>query len=422
MKFVISLFLFFIVFQQINAQQLDKIQQFVDEGKYTEAIKLLEKKQTTTHFTCIDYFQLGKLYFSINRNDKAEELIKKAVTTCPSNLSYLNTLADLYFEKNQFDKSDSVYNVILKIDSVNYSALNHRAKLFLKRNQFVDAFLAYEKLMPFDSLNPYYPRSMGYCMQKINDLTRAAKYYTKSLSIDSVDYNTIILFSNLLNAQNNSQEAMNLIDKGLAIYPLDIIMLKSKANLLYQIKKYDEASKFYLKAAKLGDSIQPTYRQLGICYFMVGAYNKEAIMYLEKAFRMDQSDYTSAFYLSLAYRSDKRGVDAKEKMLKAIDIMTPKQISLYYVELGNTYLFLKKPNEAINAYKTVLWYEPERKDILVEIAVVYETEMKDYNSALRYYQQFKNEYKDDDQELIDYTNSKITKIKEELFFRKEKKK
>lgn len=399
----------------LNAQSTQHWQTFVKYGEIHKAIEILEKEIKNDSLNCLKMFELGKLYEQTYKSNFALNQYKKISILCIDNIEYNLNFARFYSDEENFLKSDSIYLRVLKADSMNFMALNNLAKNKIRQNKFVDAIEFYNKLSYLDSLNAYYYRRIGYCYNKIDSLDKAEMHYLQALKHDSLEYNSIILLSDLYDIKTQDSLRDYYIDFGLKYFENDARLLARKGKFLTQNQKYLEAIPFYEKAIYYGDSIHINYRQLGLCYLL--SASKPSIETLEKAYKLNKEDYTTMFYLAIAYRNSMKHEKSIETFNKAFEIMIPKQISVYYLEQANTYRIMGKYNDALSSYNKVIYYQPDRFDTYIDIAVMYEKDIKDYSKALKYYEIHKKEYTGNDEETIKYIDSKILKMKEELHFR-----
>ncbi|PLX12584.1 MAG: hypothetical protein C0594_02245 [Marinilabiliales bacterium] len=399
----------------MNAQ-IDSVNYYKASGNYYRAIQLLENQMKNNPENCMNMSALAELYQAVYKPNKAIEYYQKATSICKDRIDLQGRYADILFEEDKYNKADSIYDVILERSPTNFNAINKKAKLLVKAGLYNEAIRYY---LVLDSLSPsasYFKRAVASCYQKLDSIRNAYQWYRKAYDCDTTDLKSIITYSNFLHKNAWVDSALLIVNKGLSLYPINYDLKKKKANILFMQEKYHEAIPLFEEVVTHTDSSFTMMRQLGISYHMAGGYRSESIEVLTRATKLEPEDYISAFYLGLSYRQMGQTDRALEQINHAIDLLIPKQVVLYYVERGNTHLLMSNPSKTIEDYKTALWYSPDRKQILVEIGLVYEKEMNDLKSALIYYERFKREYNGADEQLVTYINDKIRKVKEELHF------
>jgi tetratricopeptide (TPR) repeat protein len=158
-----------------------------------------------------------------------------------------------------------------------------KANILLDEDRFVEALSLYDEVLKTD----YYLQdkkksrilnNTGFCLYKLNDLEKAVDSYKKALEIDP----------NYANCLNN----------------LAVVMINQK--------KYKEAVPCLEQANRIEKNIKIVFNLFAVYYYL--DHRKEALVYLEEAFRLDE-----------AYTEDRlkkknisqRDIDRLKKYIKA---------------------------------------------------------------------------------------------------------
>jgi tetratricopeptide (TPR) repeat protein len=99
----------------------------------------------------------------------------------------------------------------------------------------------------------------------------------------------------------------------------------------------------------------------------------------------------------------------------AIEGTVPTYVSEMYHHLGQIYGSQRKFKESIEAMEKAYKLEPDKHELLFDIATTYEEFNSNKTLALNYYRLYLNET-DVDSKNVNYALDRITKIKEDLFF------
>lgn len=95
---------------------------------------------------------MGELYLAKNENEKAMKILVKACTENPSDTSIMQSLAEAYRKVGQPEQAIEIYKKILKINSNNASAYYNMGKTFLEmgvKDKAIDAIKKSWELNPF---------------------------------------------------------------------------------------------------------------------------------------------------------------------------------------------------------------------------------------------------------------------------------
>ena len=109
--------------------------------------------------------------------------------------------------------------------------------------------------------------------------------------------------------------------------------------------------------------------------------------------------------------------EAETMMLWAIDATVPEYVAEMYHHLGQIYGQQRKFAESVAALEKSVELNPKKHEVLFEIATTYEEFNSNKTLALNYYQIYLKEAGEAG-ENTNYALTRITKIKEDLFFDK----
>jgi tetratricopeptide (TPR) repeat protein len=154
----------------------------------------------------------------------------------------------------------------------------------------------------------------------------------------------------------------------------------SKAEKLYNDKKYDEAAVAYDKAAALDTKNETAFYMAGWCYNDLEKFT-DAIERLKKAVLLKKDDQLAWQELGYAYKKTSKNDEALNALNKAIAIKPT--YALAYKQLGDVYQNMKKNAEAIAAYKKCYDNDANNDNACYNLGYIYNG-MGEYNSALEW--------------------------------------
>lgn len=156
--------------------------------------------------------------------------------------------------------------------------------------------------------------------------------------------------------------------------PIDIIMKPipkhplSKANALYQQKKYAEALKEYQKALAENQELHQAYERIGLCHYRLGDMDNAI-----KAFKMmlEKEPQARNVLVNLsAILLEKGNLDEGMKYFKQLDEETINDHSLFY-NIGVLLFAREQMEQAIDYFKKCAARDPNYVDAYYQMALAY---------------------------------------------------
>jgi tetratricopeptide (TPR) repeat protein len=218
-----------------------------------------------------------------------------------------------------------------------------------------------------------------------------------------------------------------LANEGLAIDSLNIELRKHRAYLFYLTEQYDQALEDFNQVMVAGDSSKFTCKYYGLCFFEEKSF-WDARKHLLMAYEKDTLDAETTFFLGLSYRWSQEEEEGVKYLNKTLELLQPdpRQMSRIYIELAGVYQVLHQFDMTIESYNKVLEYSDHKDLIYFRLGQVYEENLHNKKLAIEYYQkyidlrtadhQLYNSSTETMEPLLDQVQSRINRLKEELFF------
>lgn len=215
------------------------------QKKRLDEAKVLYEKILTINPNQIDaLYSFSVLCMSQNQNDKAIEMLEKAISIRP-NKSYYNNLGILLSNKGRNDKAIEMFEKAIELDS-NYANAYQNLGIVLKEQGKLDKSL--EVLYKAILINPNYVSAynvLGAVLDKQNKFDEAIKIYKKAIELDpnycDAYYNLGITFKDLAKLD----DAMDMFDKAISINNNHIDSCWNKSLIHLMLGDFEEGFRLY---------------------------------------------------------------------------------------------------------------------------------------------------------------------------------
>ncbi|MCK4607918.1 MAG: tetratricopeptide repeat protein, partial [Gammaproteobacteria bacterium] len=288
------------------------------EKLYREILQIEPDHADVLHF-------LGILKAQQSNFETAKELLTKAVKLEPESASFHNSLANTLKNIGQLKQAISHYKIALKLEPNYATAYNNLANIFLIQQ----------------------------------NLTKAKTYYLKALEnnpeyIDA-NYNVAII----LRKQNKDNEALECLDKILALKNNHAAAHNQKAEIKHQQGEFELALHHYKECLKLDPLNPELFHNIGAIFIEQG--NPTAALKYYLRLLQIAPDFDIYYNLGVIYMYQGRPSDAILYFKKALQ-QNPDHFATHS-NLGAIYLKAEDYNNAILHYKIALKLEPKNSEI-----------------------------------------------------------
>ncbi len=428
MKNILSLFIFTLIINSFLFAQdnhIFKIDSLITEGNYSEALKNAQILVTLDSINANSWIVLGKTNRLNQHYTDAVFAYEKANLLSINNKALLLILAKTYKLSANRSKAVKIYKQVLQLDSSNVAAQINLSGIYLKQGKFNKAYVFFEQLYKSDTLNSEYVRQMGYCKYRINDIVNAFELYKKSYELNNQNLNTIYWLSNIYSNSQKYDTATAIINLALIHYPYNGRLYASRGNVSFKQSHNYRSAEDYKKAIELEYVTNTLKKNLGKSLYAIKKYH-EAKEVLESLIIRDTVDYQVCNYLGHIYNALRNYDKALMFYDYAIRILTPGSIimSSIYSGMSDSYAgkgqFYKQIDYIKKRSKQQALISPDNMvyQHFLEIADIYDRNIKDKKMALKYYQKYWNIIKDWDfrPEHKEQVLAKINHLKEDLHF------
>ena len=250
--------------QRHDNESFYKGNDYLNKKMYNEAILEFSRAIQINPSLWQAYGNRGNAYREKGDFDKAISDFNTVILNNPKEaLAYYNR-GLTYNKKGDLDRAISDYTQAIEIDPSLWQAYGNRGNTYYDQDKLEEAISDFTKVIEINPNSDIIYSSRGNAHFKKGDLDQAIFDYEKVIQInpnfDKV-YQTNVI-DNLVNAYNdkaytyyssgnNLEEGLRIIDKAIAFAPNDGIALGTKAELLYKMKRFNEAYEYIKKAVML---------------------------------------------------------------------------------------------------------------------------------------------------------------------------
>jgi tetratricopeptide (TPR) repeat protein len=372
------------------------------------------------------YYLGAFLQKRLMRQDSSLIYLKKAAEIDPDNEKILLALANDYTDLRRFPKAIGIYRDLIAKDSLKLTPHIQLAGLYMKISQFRGALEIYNYLHEREPDNASFLKSIGSCHMRLGNDLRALSYYKMAHQINPQDLSINLSLAGLYLKMKNYKDGLEIAERGLEVE-------RQSAELLYwsglfnylQGLHYQAITRFEVAEKNGNESVQ-LVQYLGICYYRTENYEK-ARDYLEKAILVNVNSFVLFNFLGNIYR-ELNDLEISELYFNnALAALAPPvdELTNTYLNLVETYILAGEYQKAVEAYIGALDYDKKNPYLYYGLAYTLDNYLNKPSEALEHYMMFSElaaviiESDNDMPSLIDYSNSRIKKIKEDIFFGQE---
>ena len=406
--------------------------QFSLFAQSTELLELWQKKDWKTLITASSqqiqanksnykaYYWKQYALLEQGNNADAIEVLKAAFKSCENKMEIRSELANLYFLQGMYLQAKTELDALLKEQRPDFRTFEQRVLIHEFAKERVAAINLLHRAKNNDASQIFYWIHLGENYKQLGEYDDAIKFYEMAMDMNPLDYETN---SNLARVylKVDPESALDICDLVLEKDSTNIRFIQIAASAHIKLDEEIEALKQYSKALSLGDSTLNTMRNAGIL-FQKFKKSDIALKLLNKSYQIDSTDVKVVFYLAMAethlFNPDK-GLELFDESLQ---LMQPDSsiLSIIHKEKAVIYADKKQHQKALDNYLIAHKFNPKKKFYLYLIAEQYDA-LNKKKEALEYYQKVFDSIDEKkgldllSASIRDYSESRISKLKEDLF-------
>jgi len=360
------------------------------------------------------WYRLGQGYQNLPPDEKSFDCFLKASVLDPGNSLYKFMVGKSFYEKNRNTKAKPLFLELCKADSMNWSYAYYLTSILMAQRNYDDAIKIYKRFYERDSVNYIILDRLGFAYLRKKEYRTSIDFFERSLDKHGENLNVIKNLSYLYPFVNKTNKAVEILTQGIEIDSMDMDLYVRRANIYFAQRIPDFYLKDYLNILASGDSSFLYLKRAGIGFAHSNMW-KDATFMLEKAYKLDSSDYDVLDYLGLSFSRLKEHKKSLYYYLRKEAQITALSWELYqtYISIGYEYLAEKNYSEAVNYFLLSL-EKGRNENLLMAVANIYDEKLNNVPKAIRYYRQFLSEARKQGTSMTDEYVGKVRKRLEYL--------
>jgi len=322
------------------------------KGDYTTAIQFYNYALNYDKSPGI-YSAISNAYYNLGKYQDALLQINNALILDSNETDYLDQKAKIYFTLNKLDKAGEIYEKILDVDSNYIFALFALARIYQELKQPSKAILIYEKITDQVGFDFEILKRMYDIYYNFKDYDNCIKVLEYALQLDP--YNTLYLeqLAALYAKQNRNEDAKKIFEKLYAINPGNKNIQTELAKIYFKNNEAKKGFEEFEKISGRGNLSFEDKLQIGELYFALisqdnsaTAIAKNIFIYLNNLYPEKWQPY---MYLGQLDLNGKDNTDAEFNFNKASEYADTSKEA--YVQIGLSYISLGKNDIAKSIFE-----------------------------------------------------------------------
>jgi len=409
----VLLFWGLICFSPLLTGAQGNIDQLILNRKYKKALTEIEI-QKQKHPNEDLYLKEGIIYRELQEYQQAVASFKYGLQYDSVNITLWEETADCLALLGNHRDAVVCYKKAVQLDSTNLVLSGKLGHVYISLKNYQKAYETFSSIYNRDSTNVFRNKQLAYCAFRISKRDEAIKLYEKVIDANPGDYISYINLVKCFDQRKQGMQRMLVVELGLKEFPDGAELYYERAMYRYRTKQYQWAMTDFERYLKLEK--QPKYETLmnyGIATYFAG-FEEKALELFNDLCVQRPNDPLVLYYQSLCYKKIKDYEQATQLMQMAIESSTPGYVPEMYHHLGQLWGQQRKFNESIKALKKAYELNPEKTEVLFEIATTYEEFNSNKTLALNYYNIYLKAAAESGKN-ISYALDRIKIIKEDLF-------
>lgn len=363
-----------------------------------------------------DLFQKQGMIYKMQQNyQQAIQSYSHGLQYEPENAELLSDIAECFTILGNNHDAILFYKKAVELAPQDLTVAAKLGRVYINLKEHKNAYEVFSRIYSQDSLNVYWNKQLAYCSFRVKKKEQARDLYIKVLNSNPRDHGSILNLIHCYNWKKEGEQLVATIDSGLVQFPNDVEFLEAKAMYYYRLKDYKTSIDIFEKYREVSEHVSyDMMMNIGICTYFAGKIEKSLDIFNDMNL-MNPNDPLVMYYQSLCNKKLHDYEESEKLMQWAIDASTPDYVSEMYHHLGQILGMQRKFKESIAALKKSYDLNPNKHEILFEIATTFEEFNSNKTLALNYYRIYLKEA-GEAAKNVNYALDRIDRLKEDLFF------
>ena len=430
MRYIVLLLILNLLHSILPAQQDDPIMQIrglLINEKYEDLLSVTDSLTLPDSMKAELNYYRGQAFRELSMHDCALHSFQQALTGDSSNISYSKAVGKAYHSLGRTREAILVFEDVLAQDSMDRKLRLDLAGLYMVRKQYMKSLGLYRHLLESDSLNYFLYKQAGKCYLAIGPPDSVLYYFEKAFQLNPADPYLTQQIANIYLDKEQFDKSLATVQKGMEHDTSNSDLLRLRGYIWYLHDNYSLAIRDLEASASRDSNSAFTYKYLGLAFLEENRFHESRAVLL-RAYKLDSLDTRIILSLGSTCRWSKHEKEAIQYYQKVFQLFqsTFTTMKTTHTELAEIYIDLEQFDNAIESYHEALTIEPLDNVLIFQIAQVYDQYLDQKRMAIEYYEKYLSgksvEYQMDDLKdprskwLLEYVQSRINFLKEELFF------
>ena len=411
---------------------LADIDNAISGKNYREALELCNQMEITSGTSYELDFRFGVVHASLSNFPAALEYLTRSEANGTGGLQAGLLIADCHEALGDIGLASEKYVELIRNDRSNLYIVNCFARMLLNNRLYSDAIKWCQLLVDSVPDNSVFRKNLGGCFTQLAMDEYALPHLNRAWQLNSMDLSVLTSLTNVWLRLRMPESGIETVEEAINLHRQSPVPFRCHGNLLFAIENYGGASAAYQTAYNLGDTSLLVARQLGFSYYAANNF-RESIPYLMIYYKSDTTNSEASYYLGHSmtlWTMKEEGIRYLEKSLL---LLAPDSVKTgtVYASIGKATTDIKNYEKGIESYNSALTYSPGNPDYILGLAKVYDIN-RNLKEALKYYEIYDQHQSEMIRKLAEsanigvdkfqlsinhrYAQSRIRKIKEDLFF------
>lgn len=325
------------------------------------------------------------LLYQNQRYVDAVNYLKALYPEMPSGAAAIGQLAYGNYMAGNFAEAEKCYLELYRRDPSHIPTLLSLAKVGMRRSNKLMTRNYLEKVLELDTTNFSVYKQLSDVITSPAEARLKLRYLEKANKLRPEDGDVANNLAELYEENSNFQPAYSVLSLAIQADSANVELLKTKLRICFQLKKLDEAVRTGESILFYGDSSTYVMNTIGKTAYQLKQYQKALKIF--SSIDASEANETTWYYLTHIYKQLKDYPNAIKSLNAAITNSISPNVPNYYALLGALQESSKRPTEALEAYKKVLFFGTNGT-VYYNLGLLYDLSLKNKKQAGIYYQKF----------------------------------
>ncbi len=320
--FMISLTVLFVVAQSTPADAYQQALDFIDQGEYQDAKRMLLKAIAQNPDSSYLHEALAEVYFNMSELDSSLIEYKRAFELDPQNANAAYNTAYIYQQWEEFDSAEVYYRKAIDLDPSDPGTYLNLGNVLWDSGDMESAEKEYKKALEVEPsyYNAHFNLALLYQHQGEDSLAEA--HYLKAIEYAEDDFDARWNLSLLYEDMGRYEDAISFLEVLADEYPDDPDVLFELARMYEAMDRVQDAEDTYRKLIELEPDYGEAYYRMAVLLGAAADETSESDQWSEEdlaslmsgseempAFWGVGASYDSRYYQNSEYREEKITTD-----------------------------------------------------------------------------------------------------------------